>query len=183
MVVWSLQIASDYTEFNFVDDDDENRFEELVKEFFEEGKPLSEKWKPFSMIRGELKKHPDFFEIGGTRVIAMSERALDYLSQYIVKTEFLPIDTDCGKYYAINTLNIIDCLDKEESSYTATDQGIVVRYRYLDLFPEKFASNRLFKIPEMPYSVLVTSFIMEECELEDFMGLEMDVYSNLVWHA
>lgn len=181
MIIWGLQAASDYTDFIFVDEDSENWFEKIVEDYFEESKPVEDKWEVCSMLRGEFKKHPDFFEIANSGVIAMSKRAKDVLESFVVKTEFLPINTDAGVYYAINVLNVLDCLNKEESKFVSTKQGQIVEFTYIDFYPEMLEGNNLFKIPEMPYRTFVSSVFLEEYEMNDFEGLEIDKSLNLIY--
>lgn len=183
MAVWKLETGTDFTAFSFLLEEDKTFFHELVKDHFDELKPVSGIWRPLYMRSEEPMKHPDFFEIDGTDVLAASQRAVDRLKDFLNgRIELLPIHTDAGSYYALNILNTVDCLDKEASEYTATKDGTIVAYSLLEFDEEKLEGQGLFKIPQLPYAIFLTSDIQEQCEEDGLEGLVFDVESNLAWY-
>jgi len=183
MAVWRLESDTNFTEFSFPLEEDQNFFRQLVKESFDEAKPLSSKWRPLHLLRGEPRKHPDFFEIDDTGVIAVSSKSLHFLRDFLnAKIETLPIETDAGRYYALNVLNFVDCLNKRDSDCVATKEGLIVNYSLLEFDPEKLGHHSIFKIPELPYQTFVSDDIQEQCEEENLQGLLFDAEVNLVWY-
>ena len=183
MAVWGFDTDTEFTEFYFPIKEDKIYFHELVKNYFEETKSVLDKWRLLYMLRGEPLKHPDFFEIDGTDIIAISQKAVNSLNSYLNnKIELLPIETDAGKYYAINVLNIVDCLSQEKSVYIATINGHIVSYSLLEFNEEKLENYSFFKIPEMPYKIFISDDIQERCEDDYLCGLSFDLESNLVWY-
>lgn len=184
MAVWTLETESSHTEFKFAIEEDKNFFLELVKNYFEESKPAQEHWRILYMVRDEPMKHPDFFEIEHTDVIAISQKAVDDLKDFLQhKVELLPIETDAGRYYAINVLDIVDCLNREESDFTATKNGIIVSFSSLEFSKEKLQNHSIFKIPELPYQTFISDDIQELCEEKYLRGLIFNTESNLVWYS
>jgi hypothetical protein len=183
MAVWKLEAGIDFTTFSFVLEGDKAFFQGLVKDYFDESKPVSAAWRPLYMRRDEPMKHPDFFEVDGTDVLAASERAVDCLKDFLnAKTELLPIRTDAGPYYVLNVLNFVDCLDRKASAYTATPDGTIVSYSELEFDEEKLEGHGLFKIPQLPYVTFISSDIQEQCEQDGLEGLVFDTESNLAWY-
>jgi hypothetical protein len=184
MAIWRLEGDSDFTSFSFPLEEDKTFFHELTENYFEESKEIAKKWRTIYMLRNEPMKHPDFFEIDNTDVIAVSQNAADNLGPLLNRAiELLPIDTDAGRYYALNILNFVDCLNKEESDFVATKDGIIVSYSSLEFNQEKIGNNVIFKIPELPYQIFISDDIQEQCEEEGLQGLLFDTESNLVWYA
>jgi hypothetical protein len=184
MSIWKLETDSDNTIFTFSSEDDRMFFQEVVKDYFEESQPVQFKWKILYMLRGEPRKHPDFFEIECSGVIAISQKAADKLVDVFKDfVEMLPIETDAGRYYAINVLNFVDCLDKEKSVYNATKNDIIVDFSSLEFKEEKLAGHAIFKIPELPYCTFVSSDIQDECEANYLRGLLFETESNLIWYT
>lgn len=184
MAIWTLTTETNYTTFYFPLKEDQAFFYELVNNYFEKSKPILEAWHSLFMLRSEPMKHTDFFEIDNTDVIAISQKAVDNLHQFFnSQIELLPIETDAGKYYALNVMNFINCLNEKESLYTATKNGTIVSYSLLEFNEEELKNNSIFKIPQLPYHVLVSTDIKDQCENNHLKGLLFDPKSNLIWYA
>ena len=87
------------------------------------------------------------------------------------EAEGLPILVNGAPFYIFNVLNIIDCLDREQSKFLRTpyDTGIgeILQPVYRE---EKLAGQFLFVIPEKPKEVLATSAfkeLVEQCKLKN----------------
>jgi hypothetical protein len=183
MDLWTLQTDTDFTQFWFPLLEDKNFFHALEKEYYEEAKSILGVWRPLYMVRDEPMKYPDFFEIDNTDIIAISQRAADSLSSlFNNQIELLPIETDAGRYYALNNLNFIDCLNKKESKYIATNNGIIVSYSLLEFDELKFGNNAIFKIPELPYTIFISGDFVELYEDNNLQGLLLDTDLNLIWY-
>ncbi len=183
MAIWTFETETDFTKFYFPIQEEKEFFHGLVKNYFEESKPVLKMWHTLCILRGEPMKHPDFFEIDGTDVIAISQRAVDSFKVFLSKTiELLPLETDSGRYYALNVLNFVDCLNREESKYVATQSGMILSYTLLEFNEAKLGDNTIFKIPELPYHTFITDNIQDECEKNYLRGLVFDTKRNLVWY-
>jgi len=183
MAIWSLETASDFTDFFFPLEEDKNFFHEMVRSYLEESMSAAKVWRPLYMLRGEPMKQPDFFEIGDTDVIGMSQKAVEILrSLFNPDIELLPIETDAGKYYALNILNTIDCLNKEESTFRMAKNGIIVSYDSLEFYEGKLQGHAIFKIPELPYNTFITDKVVDQYEEHSLQGLSFDTESNLIWY-
>jgi hypothetical protein len=184
MALWTLELDSNHNSFRFPLDGDKILFDELVSNCFENSQPVSDKWQTLYMLRTEPKKHSDFFEIEQSDVIAISQKAADCLKQLIASTiELLPIETDAGKYYALNVLNFVDCLNRKESVYVAAKDGVIASYSSLEFFQDKIPKHGFFKIPELPYCTFVSDYVLDECEENFLQGLVFDTESNLAWSS
>lgn len=182
-MIWTFEIDSNFTQFFFPIEKEKIFFKNIVENFLTNLHPVGNNWIPLIMQRQEPKKHADFFSIEDTDCIAMSEKAVQYLKDLInEKIELLPIETDAGKYYVLNIMNVINCLNKEESDYTALPNGLIVNYSLLEFDEVKLGNNAIFKISELPYTNFITDSIQEICELEDLHGLLFDIKSNLIWY-
>jgi hypothetical protein len=183
MVVWALETDFDFTTFYFPLEEDKAYFHDLDEKFFQESKSVWKEWRPLYMLRGEPMKQPDFFEMDGTDILAISQKAVNSLYNLInISIELLPIETDAGRYYALNVLNFVDCLNKEESVFLATKNGIIINYSSLEFDEEKLTDQALFKIPELPYYTFITDKMEYQCTEDDLQGLTFDTKSNLIWY-
>ena len=182
MDVWRFECSSGFTKFHFVDEIDKEWFENIVELYFNETKSAKEVWKEFTMIRGEPKKSPDFFEIDDSGVIAISLKAKKIIEkEFIFNVELLPFETDAGKFFAINIIDYLDCFDKRESECTISQFGQIIEYDLIDFYPDKIGESIIFKIPELPYVIFVVGELLEYCE--NFLeGLEFDSDVNLEWY-
>jgi hypothetical protein len=183
MAIWLLEADNDFTKFYFPLEKDKTFFYETVNGYLEESKTVSELWYNLLMVRSEPKKHPDFFELDNTNAIAMSEKALSHIGPGLNKLiELLPIETDAGKYYILNVLNFVDCLNTTKSKYISTDTGTIVSYSLLEFDEKKLGEHNIFKIPQLPYHTFISSYIHDQCEDYHLHGLTFDPQSNLIWY-
>src|SRR4051812_24771851 len=114
MAVWALETETNFTSFCFPIKEDKEFFHELVTEYFDDSKSVRNIWHELYLLREEPKKHPDFFEIDETDILAISEKAVKTLANFFNRRiELLPVSTDAGKYFALNVLNFIDCLNEK----------------------------------------------------------------------
>ena len=184
MGIWNLEISINYTEFFFLDEEDKAEFHKLAQDHFEISTLIVQKWQTLYMQRGNPKKNTDFFEIDGSGIFAIIQNALNILSEYLKGfVEVLPIKTDCGKYYALNVINVIDCLDKQASKYIATNNGCIVSYSLLEFDENKLGESLFFKIPQLPYQIFIADPLYEIYETNDLRGLVFDPEVNLVWYS
>lgn len=113
----------------------------------------------FTLIGG--KKYPlrDFMH-GRDQAPLVSERAKESLDKIVGNhLEFIPIGTfEKSKYYLLNVLSIINCLDEKESDITYSNDNpdrVLVISNYI--FKENVKINTpIFKIPQRLNRIFVT---------------------------
>jgi len=183
MSIWNLEIDIDYTEFFFLNEEDKNSFHKLTQDYFEKSILISQEWRTLYMQRGIPKKNTDFFEIDNSGIFAASQNAFNVLSNFFdEKVEALLIETDSGKFYALNVINVIDCIDSKTSKYNSTVNGQIVSYSLIDFDLEKLGESQIFKVPQMPYHIFISDEIYEVYETKNLRGLSFDSELNLVWY-
>lgn len=118
-----------------------------------------------------------------TNLLVISERLHDFLQQALndEPIEFIPIHfidhkatPISEKYWAVNALEPVDCLDKEQSIYEphAMDETMLVNVKKIVLKEEKMIpKRRLFKIEG------IDLFIFSNDLVEEMSG-----FTNLAWH-
>ncbi|HBA85379.1 MAG TPA: hypothetical protein DCZ95_14930 [Verrucomicrobia bacterium] len=124
------------------------------------GLSMREQWNPPPLrIVGKSKRIRDFVSWMRAAPV-VSQRAQDVLFPLIGPyVEFLPlIEIRRKSFFAINVLNIVDCLDKERSViHYATDDPQHILSIPVYVFRESaIPKSPLFKIPEDTGSVFVT---------------------------
>ncbi len=183
MDIWELVSDIGYTNFSFPILEEKSQFKKFNEEYFETSLLVGDKWKRLGMITGEPMKHPDFFEVEETGVIAASEKAINVLERHLNDAvELLPIETDIGKFYILNVTYFIDCFNKSKSLFTASNTGTVVSYIKLEFNEKKIGESAIFKIPELPYRIFLSDKIESLCKRQNLRGLEFDPELNLVWY-
>ena len=182
-MIWILTLDSSYTNYSFLSKKEEEKFENSILIQFNNGNLIAPFWSSLYLRRMEPKKHPDFFEIADSGIIAISQRAVTFLETELKgAVELLPIETDAGRFYAMNILKVVDCLNRNESKYESTKGGTIVSYSLLEFDKNKIGENQIFKIPEMPYCVFITNDFWKSCRDKNLRGLLFDTDTNLVWY-
>lgn len=80
------------------------------------------------------------------------KKAINVLSDLLEgNAEILPLDCEDGFFYAINVINIMDCIDYERSKYkTFRDGKRIMRFVTYVFNEEKIKGMHLFKIKDEP---------------------------------
>ncbi len=74
--------------------------------------------------------------------------------------EILPLDCEDGNFYAINVINVMDCINYEKSQYkTFRDGTRIMRFTKYVFIEKKIEGMNLFKIKDEP---LKRPFVSEE---------------------
>ena len=89
------------------------------------------------------------------------EKAISVLNDLLIgNAEILPLDCKDGVFYAINVINVIDCIDYERSKYkTFRDGKRIMRFITYVFNEEKIKGTNLFKIIDEP---LKRPFVSDE---------------------
>lgn len=183
MNVWKIWPISEAVRFTFPLETDYKKVENWSNSI-EQRKSLSENWEIPMLRRSEPKIHPDIFELSGSNLWFISDRMRKKLVEEnaLSNLQFLPVDTDCGKYFLLDGIPFVDCLDKENSEFKAMENGQIIHYELLDFQRDKMPDGlTFFSVPELPYDWFVTDLVQEICEDNNFQGLEFDSELNLIW--
>lgn len=183
MAIWLLNKGTGFTTFEFPLMEHKVWFEKIFEEYFEESKSAKSIWKKIVLLSGEPKRKSDFIGIPNTDAIGISQIAYNELIEFFDDgVELLPVDTDKGVFFLLNVLNIVDCLDKENSEYNALPSGIITDFKQLDFYKEKLGKIHFFKIPELPFHIFVSDAFQHMYSQIEFAGLEFDENTTLIWY-
>ena len=157
MTLWQPRASSNSSVLTFKEMRDWDKIEVAL------GQRSETNWIPLEAKLGRGKpKH--FVYMGG--LLVADEEAWKLLRSDIGReAEGLPILVNGASFYIFNVLNIVDCLDMEQSKFFRTpyDTGIgeILHAVYHE---EKLAEHFLFTIPQKPKEVLATSAFKELVE-------------------
>jgi hypothetical protein len=125
-----------------------------------------------TMGRGE--PFSDFPHLWPTLPV-FSERALTILSPLLAdQIEPLSFDVQKKRFYLINVLDVIDCLDVDQSilsrNFVTGHISSILRYAF---FPERVADHHMFKIPQTSdLEILVSSAFRETVQSNGLTSLD-----------
>ena len=123
------------------------------------GQPMAERWNPPSLtIDGKALRLRDFVSwmIQAPVISDVARSALEPLVSKSV--EFLPlIELRKKRYYAMNVLRLVDCLDRSESEilYSPDDPERILTINKFQFDRGRIISAPIFKIPDDPSCVFV----------------------------
>jgi len=137
------------------------------------GKPVGDAWTPIPVKFKKGQRRGDFpFLL--TSIPVFSERALQVLKPLVAnKVEVLPLECQEELLYAINVLDVVDCLDHSRSKF-----GFISGYRTIKQYAFKKGSiggHHLFKLDETPQNdVLVSNRFKSLVEQNGLLGLTFE---------
>ena len=108
------------------------------------------KWSPPPMHFGNpLKPEPDFWGCNIDGAIVIHPRAQELLGMFLERAgEILPIKHKGVTYFALNILQVWDCVDEDKSEwYKSASTGERFRVKVPFFVPQHFEASTLFKIP------------------------------------
>ncbi|MWP49541.1 MULTISPECIES: DUF1629 domain-containing protein [unclassified Gilliamella] len=172
MTIYELSIDGDNaTSLDFPIQDEQEQFLLLAEEKITNNLSVKAQWQEFLVLKKEPKIDMDFNDINDMGVYIISPRAYELLYPlFDDSVEVLPLKSDDGTYFLLNIIQTTDCLDKENSVYTALPGGQILEYENLSIDPQKITCP-LFRIPELPYTVLITDQIQDIFYLHQLKGL------------
>lgn len=156
MKVWELETdANNYDYFTIPDDEEE---EKLLFDYCFDGNPIADRWKPITVEVIEESKRSDTptFKPGAP---VLSENAIMKLQDLIKGVvEVLPLNYSKEQYYAINVLDVVDCIDYDKAKCKMFGDGKrVMRFIEYSFKPEIIQNKHIFKIPELCKSCVLVS--------------------------
>jgi hypothetical protein len=169
MTVWEIVPDSDL--YHCLALMDKDKYWDVVHSF--QGKPLLESWIPLEIYIDEVKLSGDFPSLPGGMPPIFNKRAVDILRHLMEHSvEILPLKSDRGELYAVNVLDVVDCLDNPLSDIKYLPSGGVMHIdRYI--FKEGCLNGKhIFKIhEEITNRVFVSDAFKEVVEKENLEGL------------
>ena len=146
--IWKLQAdANHFNNFTLIDN---SEWGILINLDSFSGLPMIQKWKPFKVKVLKQRKEGDMQAfLGGVPVF--SQKAVDKLRDFFHdNTELLPLDYNKGQYYALNILNILDCIHYENAEFTTFSDGKIMRFEKYAFQKSKILDEHFFKIVDEP---------------------------------
>ena len=115
------------------------------------GRPISNSWLPIEVKIDSADFPSDFPSLPGGMPPVFTEKALYVLNPLIQNCiEALPLRNQSMALFAINVLDVIDCLDHEHSQLVRSPSSgkvlMIKRYSFYDRCTD---NHEIFKIPEM----------------------------------
>ena len=113
-----------------------------------------------------LKKEPkidmDFYDIMDIGVYIVNQRVYELLLPLLDETVEILIRSDDSDYYLLNIILSTDCLDKENSEYTALPSGQIMEYNFFVLIHKKNNHRNL----------TTCNFYQEKENIDPFQGFK-----------
>lgn len=176
MKIWKLETdANNYDYFTIPNDEERKK---VLFDYCFDGRHIADRWKPIKVEVIEESKRSDTPTFGGGRPV-LSENAVLILGDLIKGvTEILPLDYSKEKYYVINVVDVVDCIDYEKTKCKMFENSNrVMRFIEYAFKANAVKGKHIFKIPEHPKSEV---FISDEFRdrvlnngLEGFAFLEL----------
>ena len=146
-----------------------------VSDQFDRGKPISSPWQPITIEANTSRGPLSDFPLCPMGPPIFSQKAWDALQPLISDAvEALPVTTPFGIYFAMNVLDVIDCLDygqSEMSYYPASMDGGLHRIIKCQLNSDLIKHKHIFKIPERMTQAIVSEDFKRVSENELLNGL------------
>ena len=122
--------------------------------------------------------HSDFLNFSVSFLI-VSPEALEMFNK-IDKNAFEVLDfiCGCGKYYIINIIKIVDCIDMEKSVYKTykMDPDTIVKYKKLFFKWDNIKDNKIFWLKHLEGGLLVcTDEVKNQIENAHLYGLGFEL--------
>jgi hypothetical protein len=137
------------------------------------GQPMCQKWRAVK-VRLRKEDHRADFPSFLPHIPAFSQHALDVLQPHLGNAiEALPLACGRERFYAINVVDVTDCLDERRSKIDRDPSGKVM---FIDkhIFDEKCVGERLmFRIRQAPlWGVYFTDRFKRLLEMAKLEGLK-----------
>lgn len=143
-----------------------------------DGTPQKDTWWPRKMVRDNDLPLGDYISKLSSDVMIMQRKAIKQLASIMGNIEILPLDCDFGDYWAINILDVLDCIDYEKSEFvrfpaTTGPNPRIMKFLQFAFLPEKIQGHHVFKIVDQPKShIFVDDVFVEEVRKNSITGFE-----------
>ena len=151
-----------------------------------EGVSVTSTWWPRKMKR--YNDHPlgDYVSKLTNDVLILERQAISKLSFVLGNIEILPLDCNFGDYWAVNILDVLDCIDYEKAEFKCFskrneyDKPRIMRFIKFAFHSEKIMDHHVFKIVDQPQShVFVDDVFVKEVAKHNIAGFKF----KLVWEG
>lgn len=172
MKIWLLDSDVDHYENltwkNDIDIDEVQTFD---------GRPKFKNWNPIQVKRmydREFSNSPGL----SSHIPIFDQSAVDILKDLLIgNAEILPLDCEYGKYFAINVIKVLDCIDYEKAEFKMFRDGKrIMRFTKYAFDLLKVGNEHLFKIVDEP---LRRPFVSDEFRnrilLNDLTGFKFEL--------
>jgi len=183
MKVWELStLEIGYSPYHLPEEDKVESFIQLMDKINDEAKRVDEEWEPLILLKSEQCIDPDFFDLLDTGALIVSKQGCVLFQMFFNESEveLLPFLNDENEFFLIHLIKSVDCLDKENSIFEALDNGIISDYDSLAFDYDKIKKEPVFRIPELPYTIFVTSDFKYHYDELGLKGIDFDD-ENLVF--
>lgn len=147
-----------------------------------DGRSKMREWVPLSVVRMEPEKALPMSDAPGISLLILSKSALDTVRSLIGgDAEILPLVSDKGEFYIINTTTVLNCVDYEKSMYKKFSDGKrIMRFEKYILKEDIIRGHNVFIIPdEIRRRPLVSDAFREAILNADLKGIQFE----LVWDS
>lgn len=119
-----------------------------------DGRKQLDNWKAVKVIRLEPEKNLPLSDAPGfySHIPVFNRKVIDVLGEGLKdKVELLPLKNKEDEYYALNVINVLDCIDYSNSDYmTFPDGKRIYRFKKYCFFETKVLGENIFKIKDEP---------------------------------
>lgn len=179
MRIWLLQAdANNYDNFTLLDD---SGWKKLVDTKSFAGESMKLEWTPYQVKVIKERKIGDLQAFFGG-VFAVNEKTINTVNQYFQTDtiEFLPLTYDKQNYYAVNILELLDCIDYKRSSINRFSDGKIMSFNKYSFAQDKIEGRHIFKITDEPRKFPFVSDEFRERVIEN--GLTGFLFTE-VWNS
>lgn len=149
-----------------------------------DGTAVASKWWPRRMRRYNDAPLADYISKLSGDVIIMRREAIEKLRPILGNYELLPLDCDFGDYWAINVLDVLDCIDYERAEFkrfskkNENELPRIMMFTKYAFCPEKVRNHHVFKIVDCPKAaIFVDEVFLNEVSRHNISGFKC----KLVW--
>lgn len=174
MDIYELSIDSnDASELVFPVPEQKAKLLEIVEKKVSNGLSAKNEWEEFLVLKREPKVDTDFCDIDDMGICILNEWTYKMLSPaFNQSVELLPLKSDDQTYYLVNVIETTDCLDRNNSDYTALGVNQIMSYNELSFHTDKITCP-FFRIPELPFTILITGDVVELYHSQGLKGLNV----------
>ncbi|WP_128330636.1 imm11 family protein [Apibacter sp. HY039] len=174
MKIYELAIDdNNATQLEFPLEEERELFLILAKEKVSNFTSVTNDWEEFLLLKKEPKIDVDFYDIEDIGVCIVSQRAYELLLPILDNSvEILKFKSDEEDFFLLNVVLTTDCLDKENSVFTALPSGQIMEFQELFVYSDKI-NCPIFRIPELPFHLLITDQIMEVYYSNQLKGITL----------
>lgn len=154
---------------------------ELARYF--NGEKHLEEWNNIELVRLEPKKNLKLSDYPALRgnIPVFSDRVKKTVENMLGESvEFLPVKNSEGKFWIVNVISVLDCIDYSRAECERLSTGRVMCFKKYSFIKEKLIGKNIFKVCEEPFRHPLVSNEFKECiESNGFTGFEF----KLVWDS